>query len=101
MKVTIKTNKTQLNYLYWVFSYYANSTQDFDPQYKDFSLDMLDEIERLLKLKRKVKPLALSRVSTPLFNDLIQSYYAGIAHDRKLVWERNYLLDLQEATKIV
>ena len=97
----LKCNKSQLDYIYYIATFYACSNEtNYDKLYILLGQALQQKISKALVKIKKLYKLKLTDIETVLFNECITMYLESIKLDKRLIWEKNYLNQLCYESRI-
>lgn len=98
--VSLKCSPWQLNYLYYIFTFFATCSEStHDKLYILLGADLQQRLTRLIAKNKASCKLKLTAVESLLFNECIDMYLDSIKLDKKLIIEKRYLSQLCNETK--
>jgi hypothetical protein len=99
--LALRCNKDQLNYIYYIATFYACCSADsYDQLYIYLGQALQQKINKLLIKNKLTYKLKLSNIETILFNEIISAYLDSIKLDQRLIWEKRYLNQLCYESRI-
>jgi hypothetical protein len=98
--VRLKCKPWQLNYLYYIFTFYACCSEStHDKIYILTGAEIQQKISKLSKKQKASYTLKLSALESLLFSECITMYLDSIKLDKKLIIEKIYLSQLYNETR--
>lgn len=98
--VSIKCNTWQINYLYYIFTFFACCSEStHDKLYIVLGIEIQKKISKVTSKQKASYRLKLSAIESILFNECITMYLDSIRLDKKLIIEKLYLKQLLNETQ--